>query len=68
MPPTKVKAPKETKAQLMEEIVAEMQKRYAGGSSSSFSRGAVEYLLNYFTSVDLVGIRDDLKRMENNGL
>lgn len=29
---------------------------------------AVTYLLQYFTGADLVGIRDDLKRMEKSGV
>lgn len=53
----KIKPPSQPKAQLMAEITAIMQERYPMNPV-----GAIEYLLNFFTGADLVGIRDELQR------
>lgn len=58
----KIKPPAETKAQLMLEIVGQLDGRFPSKLS------AYEYLLNFFSSADLVGIRDDLRRLDNNGV
>lgn len=52
MPPKKPKPPTETKAQLMDECSRMLR---------VVPFDPIEYLLNYFTAVDLVGIRDELK-------
>jgi hypothetical protein len=62
MTKTKIKPPTETKAQLIEELTKAVNDRFDNRYS------AAEYLLNFFTAVDLVGIRDDLKRLDNNGV
>lgn len=51
------KAPAEKKADLMTEIAELAQKRYPVNPE-----GAILYLLNFFTAVDLVEIRADLNR------
>lgn len=56
MPKDKVKPPRETKAELMQQIQLEMKfKRMS-------DKARVEYLLNFFTAADLVGIRDELRK------
>lgn len=57
MPPVRAKPPTETKAALMEQTLAALQVRYRNNPIA-----AMEYLLNYFTSVDLVMIRDELRK------
>lgn len=51
----KIKPPAESKAVLMEQVANLLQKQYPVEPHK-----AVLYLLNYFTSADLVGIRKDL--------
>jgi hypothetical protein len=63
MPPKKNKPPAETKAQLMTQVAEAIEARW-----STNPHGGLEYILNFFTAVDLVGIRDDLRRMDNNGV
>lgn len=55
MPPKKPKPPAETKAQLMEQV------RDAFRDKNMLGLPAVDFLLNFFTAADLVGIRDELK-------
>ena len=50
--------PAETKIQLIGEITALLQERYRNDP-----RTAIEFALNYYTSIDLVGIRKDLEKM-----
>lgn len=57
MPPVKFKPPTQTKAQLMKLVSLKVQERYPTQPDR-----ALEYVLNFFTSVDLVGILEDLKR------
>lgn len=53
----KLKPPANTKAELMEQCVNALRSKYGVNVE-----GAVLYLLNYFTAVDLVGILADLER------
>lgn len=55
MPPKRPKPPAETKAELMMQIGELLQKQYPVEPHK-----AIQYLLNYFTSVDLAGIKKDL--------
>jgi hypothetical protein len=52
MPRDKIKPPAETKSQLMDEITRLLVNKPM----------AIEFLLNFFTSADLVGIREELKK------
>lgn len=58
MPRDKIKPPAETKAQLMAQVYSALEAKfrlYPGGP-------AVEFLLNFFTAADLVGIREELRK------
>lgn len=57
MSKVKVKPPKETKAELMEQVWSACMRKWPHQPDK-----AIDYLLNYFTSADLVGIREDLKK------
>lgn len=57
MPRDRIKPPAETKGTLMIQVSQDLQRKYPLRPDA-----AVEYLLNYFTSADLVGIRDELRR------
>jgi len=50
--------PKELKLDLMAEVGEQLEKRFPN------PRSAVTYLLNIFTTFDLVGIRDELKEKD----
>lgn len=63
MTKTRIKPPTETKTQLMLEIEQVLPVRFDHDPVKMMA-----YLLNYFTAIDLVGIRDDLRRLDNNGL
>lgn len=52
----KIKAPKETKAQLMEQVGLSLIAAFDNPAAR------VEFLLNFFTAADLVGILEELKR------
>lgn len=54
---TRPKAPADSKAALMEDVARALEDKFGVNCG-----GAALYLLNYFTSIDLVGIRDDLRR------
>lgn len=56
MPPEKPKMPKETKADLMGEVMKTLKDTHGNTES------ALLFILNYFTTVDLIGIRADLKK------
>ena len=56
-PPARPKPPAETKAQLMLSVKDAIEAKFPVNPAA-----AVEYLLNFFTAVDLVGIRADLER------
>lgn len=56
MPKTKVKPPLETRAELVEQVRQALENKHESPVS------ALDYLLKFFTNVDLVGIRDDLRR------
>lgn len=58
MPPTRPKPPKRTR----EEIATAV--RYALGAKFEHPAGAVDYLLKFFTAVDLEGIEKDLASNE----
>lgn len=51
------KAPAEKKAELMTQVMELVQARYPVNPE-----GAILYLLNFFTAVDLVEIKNDLER------
>lgn len=57
MPRDKIKPPAETKAQLMEEVSLALSMKWTHDFQSQ-----VEFLLNFFTAADLVGIREELKK------
>lgn len=57
MPKDKIKPPAETKAQLMEQVRRAVILKFPAHPDAR-----VEFLLNFFTSADLVGIRDELKK------
>lgn len=63
MPPPKIKPPKETKAELMVEVMEAIAQKFDHNPVKM-----MEYTLNFFTAYDLSLIRDDLKRLENNGV
>lgn len=54
---TKIKPPAEPKSELMRQTVEMLERQYPLNPT-----GAIEYLLNFFTSADLVGIRDELRK------
>jgi hypothetical protein len=54
MAPKMPKAPKEMKSDMMHEVAAMMLEFPTGVE-------AVEYLLNHFSTFDLIAIRDDLR-------
>lgn len=54
---TKIKPPVETKAALIQQTVEMLERKYPLNPPA-----AIEYLLNFFTSADLVGIRDELRK------
>lgn len=56
MPPKRPKPPNEQRTELLHEIVLMANVKFAASKN-----GALEYVLGFFTNVDLVGIRDDLK-------
>lgn len=58
MPPTRPKKPLSTKAELIAEIIAAVEKR------GMTTKQAVEWIASYFTAIDLVGIRDDLSTID----
>lgn len=51
------KPPTQTKAQLMAAALVDLQRAYPDRPFD-----AAEYLLNFFTAIDLVAIREDLER------
>lgn len=56
MPRDKIKPPTESKVELMRRVTNELEWRYVDPEKR------VEYLLNFFSSVDLAQIRDELKK------
>jgi len=61
MPPKKVKPPAETKAQLMEQVHLALEAKFKNPPEDR-AAAAIDYLLNFFTAADLVGIREELKK------
>lgn len=57
MPRDKIKPPAETKAQLMQEVWSMMQNKWPNHPEK-----AADFLLNFFTAADLVGIREELRK------
>jgi hypothetical protein len=55
---TRPKPPAEAKAELMQEVEGLLKRQFFNPYAAIF------YLLNFFTSVDLVGIRSELKNKE----
>lgn len=58
----KIKPPAETKAQLMESVGEALQRRYPHEPHL-----AIEFLLNFFTAFDLVGIREEVNKEKQRG-
>ena len=56
---TRLQPPKESKAELMAEVGERLDRRFPD------HRDAILHLLNFFTTVDLVGIRDELLGKDN---
>ena len=57
MPRHKIKPPVESRADLMGQVEEVMLRKFRANAAPS-----IQYLLNFFTSADLVGIRDDLRK------
>lgn len=55
MPPKKLKPPTETRQELLTQVANSLESLFAGDGDD-----AIAHLLEYFTNVDLVAIRDDL--------
>lgn len=53
----KIKPPAESKSQLMAQILEMLQRKWPVDP-----RAAIEFSLSFYTSADLVGIRDELRR------
>lgn len=59
MPPKRPTKPLVTKTQVVAEIIAAVEKR--GMTAAQ----AVEWLSSYFTTIDLIGIRDDITTLND---
>lgn len=57
MPRDKIKPPAESKAELMSQVVNRLEVNYGPQRHAAY-----EFLLNFFTAADLVGIREELKK------
>lgn len=56
MPKEKIKPPPEPKVELMRQVFALLEARHTTQADD------VYFLLNFFTSADLAGIRDELQK------
>lgn len=61
MPKDKIKPPAETKAQLMEQVHDALDRKFKVHPDDA-PAAAIDFLLNFFTAADLVGIRDELSK------